>query len=493
MSLIALAVAWMVGIALGEWLQPPWSVAALLAGAALLLSLLWARRPGASSMASSRSWKEIPRRLPLLALLAALGALRWALAQPAFGPQDAVYYAGRPVQVLGTVVGEGEIQGATLVFPLSAEALRLEGMDWVPVRGLIQVQGDRFVSVAYGDRLRLSGALARPRGGSGAFYREQLAREGIYVLLKDVEVVERVPETGGFWPARALFAVRGWARARLEALLPEPQASLLVGVLLGSRTSIPAEVQEAFSRSGTTHILAISGWNINIVAAFLAAVGRPLPRRVSWIPVMGGIVLYTLLVGASAAVLRAALMGLLYVVAQQAGRPGHGLTALFASAWAMTLWRPGLLWDIGFQLSFAATLGMLLFVPVWSAYLSRWPRFLAESLAATLASQLLTWPLIALYFRQFSLVVPLANLLACPALPPLMLLGALTLFLGTVPLLGDFLRGLTWLVASYMLTVVGWMGHLPWATVELPPLGVGFLVVYYALVGYKSSQWTVRS
>jgi len=505
MSLIALAVAWMAGIAVGEWLRPAWPLPALLAGAALLLLLglprsrrLEQEGDGFNSLRalgadrSASSGRGLPsyqrpdmlRRVLLLVLLAALGALRWALAQPSFGPQDVVSYAGRQVEVCGTVVGEGELGRSGLVFPISAEALRLEGMGWLPVHGLILVQGDRFVPVAYGERLILRGTLSRPRGGSGSSYREQLAREGIYVLLNKAEDVGRLPEEGGLWMARALFAVRSWARARLESLLPEPQASLLVGVLLGSRTSIPAEVQEAFSRSGTSHILAISGWNINIVAAFLAAAGRPLPRKASWVLIVAGIVLYTLLVGASAAVLRAALMGILYVLAQQAGRPGHGLTALFSSAWAMTLWSPGLLWDIGFQLSFGATLGMLLFVPLWSAHLARWPRFLSESLAATLSSQFLTWPLIALYFRQFSLVVPLANLLACPALPPLMLLGTLTLFLGAVPFLGDLLCGLTWLVASYMLAIVGWTGNLPWAALPLPPLGVGFVVVYYALIGW---------
>jgi competence protein ComEC len=354
----------------------------------------------------------------------------------------------------------------------------------MPLRGTALVQGERFMEVRYGERLHLSGELALPRSAGSSSYRDSLARQSIYVLLQRVRVVERLPGAGGAFPARLLYALRGWARGRLEALLPEPAASLLVGILLGSRTSIPPAVEEAFSRSGTTHILAISGWNINIVAAFLAAAGRRLPRHISLLLVLLGIVLYTLFVGASAAVLRAALMGMLYVLAQQAGRPADGRTALFASAWAMTLWNPGLLSDLGFQLSFAATLGMLLFVPVWSALLARWPRFLAESLAATLASQLLTWPVLALAFRQFSLVVPLANLLACPALAPLMLLGALTLLLGAVPGLGVLLRGLTWLVASYMLAVVGWTGSLPWAAVPLPALGVGFLVVYYAVIAW---------
>ncbi len=478
MTLIAMVIAWLAGIALGSWLRPPWAVPAALSLGALLLLLMWRRR------------------LLGLLLLAALGALRWCLAQPSWGPGDIASYVGRSVEVRGFVDGEAMESGGRVSFSFWVETLQLPGEEPRPARGRVLVRGRPFQEAFYGERLLLEGTLAAPRGGTQAAYRDYLARQGIYVLLEDVRFAELLPGRGGAWPARLLHALRRWARGRLEGFLPEPAASLLVGILLGSRTSIPPEIQEAFSRSGTSHILAISGWNINIVAGFLAAFTRRLPRRVGWLLVLAGIALYTLFVGAGAAVLRAALMGGLYVIAQQAGRPGEGRTALFASAGAMTLWNPALLGDLGFQLSFAATLGMLLFVPVWTAALSRWPRFLSESLAATLSSQLLTWPLLAASFGTFSLVVPLANLLACPALAPLMLLGALALFLGRLPGLGLLLRGLTWLVASYMLLVVGRLGALPWAAVEMPKVGIGFIGVYYGIVGWcwwRSRQFSVFS
>ncbi|MBN1484437.1 MAG: ComEC family competence protein [Chloroflexia bacterium] len=469
MTLVHVALAWLVGIALGTWLRAGWPVVGLLAGLLSLLGVLWHRRPAS-------------RRPLLLAFVVVLGLARWCLAQPRWGPDEAAFYAGQPVELQGTVAGEVERDAYGASFPLRAEALRRPGEGWRPVGGLVLIQGDRTLAADYGERLLLEGTLERPAGGS-SFYRQHLARQGMHVLLGPVERLERMDGLGGSRLRRGLARVRDWARRRLERLLPEPQASLLVGILLGTRTSMPAEVQQAFSRSGTTHILAISGWNISIVAAFFAAVGRRLPRRASFALVLAGIALYTMFVGGGAAVLRAALMGLLYVLAQQVGRPSHGITALLASAWALTLWNPGLLWDIGFQLSFMATLGMLLFVPVWTQSLARWPGFLAESLAATLASQVLTWPIIALYFRQFSLIVPLSNLLACPTLAPLMLSGTLTLLLGGLPLLGFLLRGITWLLATYMLRVVRWSGELAWASVGMPRLGVVFLALYYGGLG----------
>jgi len=473
MRLVRLSFAWLVGIALGRWLDLSWGMPALLALLFFVLLLLWYRRPAA-------------RWCLALALIAALGMLRCSLARPSFGPEDVVSYAGQAVELRGTVAGEAESQAGRTVFPLRAEALRLPGQEWQRVHGRVLVQGPPYVEVAYGDHLLLGGTLARPSGSREFSYRDYVAGQGIYALLQEVDPVEDLPGRGGFPPARLLFTLRGWAGRRLDLLLPEPQASLLVGILLGSRAGLPTEVQEAFSRSGTSHILAISGWNISIVAAFLTAAGRGLPgRRLRPALVVAGIGLYTLLVGAGPAVLRAALMGTLYVLGQCAGRPGDGTTALFASAWAMTLWNPALLRDVGFQLSFCATLGMQLFVPVWTETWARWPKGLAESLAATLSSQLLTWPILALGFRHFSLIVPLANLLACPALAPLMLTGALLLFLGSIPGLGILLRGVTWLLASTMLGVVRWTGGIPWASVPLPPMGPAFLLLYYgALAGW---------
>ncbi len=466
MTLLQLTLAWIAGLVVADRLDLPWAVV----GPALFLSagLLWL-------------WRQHPRgrRLLALFLVAALGMLRWRLAQPTCGPEEVAFYLNQEVDLQGTVDGEAESRPEGTLLVLRVEALRPAGEEWRTVRGRVQVQGSAFLQVAYGERLILRGRLRRPQSSGRFSYREHLARQGIYAIMRRAEVVERPEGRGGSPLLRGLYALRAWARRRIEAMLPEPQASLLVGILLGSRTSMPDEVLEAFSRSGTTHILAISGWNISIVAGFLGAAGRRLPRRLALPLVVAGIGLYTLFVGGSAAVLRSALMGLLYVLAQAVGRPGNGPTALAASVWLMTLLHPGIVWDIGFQLSVSATLGMFLFVPVWSEGWTRWPAFLAESLAATLASQLLTWPLIALYFRQFSLVVPLANLLACPALAPLMLLGTLALLLGTLPLLGAVLCGSIWLAATYMLEVVRWAGGLSWASLSLPVLGPSFVLLYY--------------
>ncbi|MGC8872940.1 MAG: ComEC/Rec2 family competence protein [Chloroflexia bacterium] len=471
MRLVCWTVGWLVGIGIGMRLGVPWFWA--LAGAIGVLALARSSRDGTG------------REMLLSSAFLFLGLLRASLLRSPCAGDSLATLEGRSVVVRGVVAGESEQMGAVNRFPFQVEALRDGGGPWQKVAGKMLVAAPVYLAPSYGMRLELQGKLVPLVGGAAGTQR-------FCVELRDLQLAERIPGTGGAVPLRILYRMRGWARTRLQALFPEPQAALLVGVLLGARTGLPRDVAEAFSRSGTSHILAISGWNITLVVGFLGAGMRFLPRRLSFPLLLGGIAAYTLLVGAGAAVVRAALMGSLYLFARQAGRPADALTALFASAWIMTLWNPRMLFDIGFQLSCSATLGMLLFVPIWAQILHRWPSWLGESTAATLSSQLLTWPIVAWHFRTFSLVVPLANLVACPALAPLMLLGALALCLGRMPLLGALVCGAAWVVASYMLGVVRWTGALPWAAFSLPALGPSFLLAYYGALGVWWYHWHCR-
>lgn len=459
MRLIYWAVGWLVGIGIGTQLGIPWFGAA---GGAVGVFALARGVPG-----------RLAREICLVAGFLCLGMLRATLVRDPCADDTLAGWREKQVVLRGVVVGEAEEAGRARRFPLRVEGFREGDGPWEPARSHVLVTGPAFFAPTYGVRLELRGTLAPLLSRAPGANRFCLG-------LNDVELVGQLPGTGGTPFLRALYAVRGWARGRLQTLFPEPHASLLVGILLGSRTGLPPDVSQAFARSGTSHILAISGWNITLVVGLLSAGSRLLPRRWSLPVLLAGIAGYTILVGGSAAVVRAAWMGSLYLLARQVGRPEDGLTALFASAWVMTLWDPRMLADIGFQLSCTSTLGMLLFVPIWTDVLHRWPEWLRESGAATLASQLLTWPVVALHFRTYSLVVPLANLLGCPALAPLMLLGALALCFGRIPLLGPLLCGAGWVMASYLLAVVRWTGSLPWAALQLPVLGPAFVVVYYA-------------
>lgn len=220
---------------------------------------------------------------------------------------------------------------------------------------------------------------------------------------------------------------------------------------------------------------------------------RTLGARRAVLPTLAGIALYTLLVGASPSVVRAAIMGGLYVLAAHLGRPRHALTLLGAAALAMTLWNPLLLWDVGFQLSFAATLGLILHAGPLQARLSnavpgRVAALFGEAILVTLVAQLWVAPILVHNFRQFSIVSLLANALIAPAQPAVMILGGSAALAGILwEPLGAALAWVAWPFLAWTIEVVNGLARLPGASLEVEPLGLIPAALYYG--GLLSLSW----
>ena len=254
---------------------------------------------------------------------------------------------------------------------------------------------------------------------------------------------------------------------------------------------------EAFSATGTAHIIAISGFNISIIAGLFSRLARRLVGKQRAMPVaIAGIIVYTILVGASAAVVRAAIMGCLYVIATHYGRQTDALTSLIAAAVLMTLINPQTLWDIGFQLSFAATLGLIVYTPPLQSWFERLlskalppgtakrvVEVLNEALIVTLAAQITTMPIIVYHFRQLSLVTLLSNFLVLPAQPGVMLWGGLATIAGLIWLpLGQALGWVAWLFLTYTIRAVEITASVPYASLNLGRVSPGLVWLYYGLL-----------
>jgi competence protein ComEC len=195
------------------------------------------------------------------------------------------------------------------------------------------------------------------------------------------------------------------------------------------------------------------------------------------------IVLYVLFVGPEPPVLRAGIMGGLYLVAQVLGRPAHGLTLLGAAAWALTLLAPLSVLEVGFQLSFVAMVGLILLAPRLMERWKRVPPGLCEVLAVTVAAQLFTDPLIAFHFGAIPLIGPLANLLTEPLLAPIMVLGWAAVGLGAIwAPLGQVAVLLCWVPLSAMIAVVEAAAGVPGASLPLPDFSALALVAWYGVL-----------
>lgn len=480
MTLIILAIAWLLGIVVADLLPLPLP---LLAAAAVTGGLLAA------------ALGRMPRlRLAALALCcAALGGARLELAQVAATPRSVWLLNDQGDLTLeGVVVEDPKRSEDGQRALIAAERAIVNGKPRV-VEGLVLVKLPPYPERRYGDRLRLSGPLTTPREAErpGQFdYRAYLARKRIFALLEP-KAARLLSERNGSPAWSALLDLRDRGRRVLLRTLPEPQASLAVGILLGLQSSIPDDVSADFSSTGTSHILVISGWNITIIATALYAVagGLRLSRTSAFWAILGTIWLYTLFVGATPTVIRAAVMGTIVVIGQRAERRAHPWTTIFAACWAMTLWDPQTLWDMGFQLSALATASLFAFGKGTEALLLKTPlrapglEWAREALTATLAAQILALPLILYQFGNLSIVAPIANVALLPMVPYAMLFGAVALVGGMLWLpLGQWLATVAYLFLAWLTEGARLFATLPYAAVQLPPFPLWLLLGYYAIV-----------
>jgi competence protein ComEC len=290
----------------------------------------------------------------------------------------------------------------------------------------------------------------------------------------------------------------GETRARAEAALgrgmPAREAALARGFVLGEDEQIDEATTEDFRRAGLSHLLAVSGQNVALLVLLampvLAALGLPLRIRLLW--VLGLIAVYVPLAGAGPSIQRAGIMGALSVLATLSGRRTSRLYALVLAAVALLALEPSIAGDVGWQLSFAAVLGILLLAaPLRAAIATRigsggWRRALAEGAAVTSAATLATAPLIAFHFEAISTMTLVANLLALPAVAPTMWLGMLAAAAGQVPGLPvAALNAVDSLLLAYIAQVAAWCGRPSWAYLHVR-LGVGGLVASYASIAAAS-------
>lgn len=258
----------------------------------------------------------------------------------------------------------------------------------------------------------------------------------------------------------------------INSLFPEPQASLLNGILFGIKVSMPRNFYNALITTGVLHIIALSGMNISILTTLTAKITLFMGRKASSIVTICLIVLFVLFVGPSPSVVRAAMMGSLSLLAVSFGRRDWGLLSLFLVCGIMLLLDFSLLKNLSFQLSFAATFGIILanrrverqYIKGLLGQVKYW---LKENLKLTLSAQLFTLPIILFNFHRLSLIGPVANLAIEWTIQPIMVLGFITSILGYIWLpLGMVVGWLIWVPLTYLIVIVETLSKIPGASIS---------------------------
>lgn len=339
----------------------------------------------------------------------------------------------------------------------------------------------------FGDEVSVRGVIDAPSNDIDGFnYAGYLARYRIWSVMKNPNV--ELIESPGFSMRGNLYFIKGIMEKRLNKIFFEPEASFAAGLLLGSRKGMPPILADAFQAVGLTHIVAISGYNISLVIAVIFLLLGFLPLKARVIASSVSIFLFVILVGASAAVVRAGIMGSLTLWGLFSGRKSQAFFGLLWSMVLMSVMNPyTLVFDVGFQLSFASTFGLLIFSPILEDFVPQFGRakILREAFLLTLSAQITTLPLILFHFGRLSLISVLANVIVAPFLPPAMLFSALAL------VFGKWVGAVAWFYLRVVESSAILFAKIPFSNVALALSWKGFLVMYlliffFAFRFYKS-------
>ncbi len=339
----------------------------------------------------------------------------------------------------------------------------------------------------YGDEIVFSGSLGRPENFSTENGREfdyirYLAKDSIFYQMFYPKV-ELLSQGKGNIVKEKLFALKKSFLGEVKQIIPEPEVSLLGGLLIGTKQSLGQKLQDDFRRVGLIHIVVLSGYNVTIISEFIMGMLSFLPKMIGTSLGALSIILFAIMVGGSATIIRASIMALLVLLARVTGRVSDMTRALFLAGFVMVLHNPQIVvFDPSFQLSFMATLGLISLSPKLNSIFKFVPTkfYLRETVSATISTQIFVLPLLLYMMGELSLVAVFVNLLVLMFIPLTMLFGFLT---GIFSYLSVWLAlpfsYVTYFLLTYELKVVEFFAGLPFATVK-----VNFFPFYLMLIIY---------
>lgn len=276
---------------------------------------------------------------------------------------------------------------------------------------------------------------------------------------------------------------RQYLSAQFQNILPEDQAVLLSGILLGQKGDLSKTLKDDLIATSTIHIVVVSGQNLSLLAGFCLLLAPRIGRRKTIILTLLIIVLYSLLTGLQIPVLRAAIMSTIALIGVLLGRDRQNAWILILTALVMLIYEPNWLFSISFQLSFLATFAVVVIAPILISLFRFIPSLFREDLAVSLAAQLMTLPIIAANFGQISLIGVLANLLVLWVVSPVMIAGIILLVsLLFLPQISPVCALIPYIFLTYFLYIIQFFSQIPFALVKIDQLHPLVWVGYYILL-----------
>ena len=328
----------------------------------------------------------------------------------------------------------------------------------------------------YGDRVVVEGKFTEAKSFDDFDYKGYLEAKNIYALSYQPKILILKSHGLNFFKEKVLKIKAAFVK-RVNSLIAEPESSLLLGILIGAKKTLPENITNEFNKAGLSHIIAVSGYNISVIVGCLGYLSYLIGRKKNFWLTLLFIGAFTILTGASASVIRAGLMGFLVLLSQRSGRMYHITSSLCLAAGIMVLQNPRILvWDAGFQLSFLATLGIVYGMPVLEKLTLWWTevKFLKTILLTTLSAIIATLPLLLFEFGQLSIIAVVANLLVLPLVPPVMFVG----FLCITPFFGPGFAFITSVILKAIIGLVKFLTVWKYSALEFKISPLTFVLLY---------------
>lgn len=317
--------------------------------------------------------------------------------------------------------------------------------------------------------------------------------EILVLILCFVIFISRLQSIGGFDKrykdplveelGSSMTGFNSYLARQAREYIPEPQASLLNGMVLGSREDLSPEFKKALSNTSTIHMVVVSGQNLTLLSGFIMTLAPILGRKKTILISLSLSIFYSLLTGLQIPVIRAAVMVFFASYAQLIGREGDSIRILFITALIMLIFNPNWLLSISFQLSFLATLGVVALSPELLKLFDKVPEFFRQDLAVSLSAQILTLPIIALNFHQISTIGILSNILTLWTVAPIMITGAVLILMSVLGfnLLAQLFSLIPMIFLTYFVYMIEFFNQA-WASIYVPNIGVVSWLGYYLIV-----------
>ncbi len=471
-------------------------------------------------------WSKKFYRFILLCLFVfILGGLRFLISIPDKNTNRIEFYNGNKKFVYGFVVREPDIRISDARYVIAVEkvsdrsvilsemknpihskrkgsfATAQDDSQAQKVSGNIILKTRLYPQYEYGDSLEIKCLLQEPiNSEDGTFnYIKYLAKQDVWSICANPQI-KKLSENKGSAVVKIMLKFKNSIQSHISRLWPEPDSSLIAGILYGSRSGLPEDLTNNFSRTGVTHIVAVSGYNVSIIVVVLNAllIRIGLFRRQSFWSLVFLILAFVFFTGASASVVRAGVMAIVVLISQYIGRLSAVGRVLVYTVVIMLFFNPYLLaWDAGFQLSFLSTLGLVYLSPIIKKFAEEHIKTkneiaasLLEVLITTIAAIIATMPLILYQFGRFSVAAPVVNTLILWIIPWLMLFGFIALFCSFIFFpLGQLVAWVTGLGIQYVIMIVNWFGSKTWSAIDVQISLWIMIVIYFLLVLFVGKKY----